>query len=343
VRTQAERAVEGIAAERRRLATTRGLPAVTKDGHTVRLLCNAATVAEIEAGLTAGAEGVGLLRTELAFLEAPRWPSVADHREMLEDSLAELPGRVATVRTLDFGADKTPPFLVGIEERGLRLALKHPSSFVAQLRAILETGRDTQLRILLPLVESERQFRTARSLLLEAMHEVDWDGPAPELGAMIETPEAAGQARAIAGVADFLSIGTNDLVQYTLGLDRELPLATAQAAADPLVLTLIERIADAAHDAGLTVEVCGEAAGELPVAVLLVGAGIDELSVSPARIDAVRELVRSISVSDARAAVRAALAAGSAEAAIAIASELVGVGSPRGTICPDNGLSGVVA
>jgi phosphoenolpyruvate-protein kinase (PTS system EI component) len=343
VRAQAEHAAEGIAQERRRLAATRGLPAVTNDGRTVRLLCNAATVAEIEAGLIAGAEGVGLLRTELAFLDARRWPSVADHRAVLEAPLAHLAGRVATVRTLDFGADKTPPFLQGIEARGLRLALSHPSAFVAQLRAILEAGRKTSLRILLPLVESERQFRTARSLLAEALHEVDWEGPAPALGAMIETPEAAGQARAIAGVADFLSIGTNDLVQYTLGLDRELPLATAQAAADPAVLALIVRIADAAHDAGLTVEVCGEAAGELPVAALLVGAGIDELSVSPARIDAVRELVRSISATDARAAVRAALAAGSTAEALAIAGEVARTASPRGTIRPGNGLSGVVA
>ncbi|MDX6514919.1 MAG: multiphosphoryl transfer protein [Gaiellaceae bacterium] len=343
VRAQAERAIQGLEEERRLLAATRGLPAVTTDGRELRLLCNAATVAEVDAGLEAGAEGVGLLRTELAFLEAPRWPSVADHRAALEWPLAQLDGRVATVRTLDFGADKTPPFLTGIEERGLRLALSHPSSFVAQLKAILQTGRDTSLRILLPLVESERQFRTARSLLVEALHEVDWQGPTPELGAMIETPEAAGQAGAIAGVADFLSIGTNDLVQYTLGLDRELPLATAQAAADPAVLALIVRIAEAAHSANLSVEVCGEAAGELPVTVLLVGAGIDELSVSPARVDAVRGLVRSISADDARAAVRSALTASSAVEALAIARELIDAGPSSGTARSDNGLSGVVA
>jgi phosphoenolpyruvate-protein kinase (PTS system EI component) len=289
----------------------------------VRLLCNAVTAGEVAAGLEAGADGVGLLRTELAFLEAGEWPSVPEHLVMLEPPLAVLAGRTATVRTLDFGADKTPPFLAGIEERGLALALARPAAFLDQLRAILRAGRETELRILLPLVESAAQFGEARSLLEEVLAEVEWNGAPPQLGAMIETPEAAGQAGAIAAVADFLSIGTNDLVQYTLGLDRELPLASAQAAADPAVLELIVRIADAAHAHGLTVEVCGEAAGELPVAVLLVGAGIDELSVSPARLDALRGVVRSISARDAADAVQSALASGSAAAAVEVARELL--------------------
>ncbi len=323
VRERAERAVESQRRERQELAATRGLPSVTTDGHPVRLLCNAVTASEIEAGLDAGADGVGLLRTELAFLEAPQWPSLEEHLQVLEPALAVLDGRTATVRTLDFGADKTPPFLDGIEERGLALALAQPSTFLEQVCAILRAGRETQLRIMVPLVESASQFETARSLLDEALFEVDWSGPPPQLGAMIETPEAAEQAGEIAAVADFLSIGTNDLVQYTLGLDRELPLATAQAAADPAVLGLIVRVADAAHAHGRTVEVCGEAAGELPVAVLLIGAGIDELSVSPARIDALRGVVRSISARDAAEAVKSALAAKSAAGAVDVARELL--------------------
>jgi multiphosphoryl transfer protein len=323
VRERAERAVESLKQERRELAATRGLPSVTTDGHSIRLLCNAVTASEIAAGLEAGAEGVGLLRTELAFLEAPEWPSLADHLQLLEPALAVLDGRTATVRTLDFGADKTPPFLEGIAERGLALALALPSAFLAQLCAILRAGRETQLRIMLPLVESASQFETARLLFDEALFEVDWSGPPPQLGAMIETPDAAAQAGEIAAVADFLSIGTNDLVQYTLGLDRELPLATAQAAADPAVLDLIVRIADAAHAQGRTVEVCGEAAGELPVAVLLIGAGIDELSASPARIDALRGVVRSISAREAADAVQSALAAQSAAGAVDVALDLL--------------------
>jgi phosphoenolpyruvate-protein phosphotransferase len=322
VHEAAARAVENRRLERQRLIAQRGLPCVTKDARAIRLLCNAVTPAEVAAGLEAGAKGVGLLRTEFAFLEARSWPTEAEHLAALEAPLAALARRVATVRTLDFGADKTPPFLAGVEERGLRLALAYPEAFSAQLRAILRAGHDTQLRVLLPLVESAEQLSSARVLLDEAIEAVAWSGPPPQLGAMIETPEAAVRAGEIAAAADFLSIGTNDLVQYTLGLDRELPLATAQAAADPLVLASIARIVAAAHGERLAVEVCGEAAGETELAVLLLGLGVDELSVAPARVDRIRALVRAIRADEAAAVAQAALSAGSAEAAVALAGEL---------------------
>jgi phosphoenolpyruvate-protein phosphotransferase len=269
----------------RELASARTLPAVTGDGRRIRLLCNASTQAEVEAGLDAGAEGVGLLRTELAFLESKDWPTEAEHAAVLSPALAPLAGRIATVRTLDFGADKTPPFLSGIEERGLTLMVAHPEALEAQLRAILAAGAGTRLRILLPMVESAEQVRAVRRLLTEQV----------ELGAMIETPEAAYGAAEIAAEADFLSIGTNDLVQYTLGLDRERPMATVKTAADPEVLGHIARVVEAAHDKGLTVEVCGEAAGEPELAVRFVELGVDELSVAPARLDEIRAAVRGIS------------------------------------------------
>jgi len=136
---------------------------------------------------------------------------------------------------------------------------------------------------------------------------------------MIETPAAAGLAAAIAAEADFLSIGTNDLVQYTLDLDRERPVASAETAAEPIVLRLIAQVVDAAHAAGKTVEVCGEAAGETAVAALLIGLGVDELSVAPARLDELRETVRRLSFIDVSAAARQALEASSARAALALA------------------------
>jgi phosphocarrier protein FPr/phosphocarrier protein len=344
VRARADQAIENRLRERQRLAALRGLPAVTRDGRAIRLLCNAATPAEAEAGLEAGAEGVGLLRTELAFLEAGHWPSEVQHTSALEPPLASLAGRVATVRTLDFGADKTPPFLLGIEERGLALALSQPAAFMAQLRAILHAGRKTQLRVLLPLVESAEQFSSARALLLEALDATAWTGPPPQLGAMIETPEAAARAEEIAEVVDFLSIGTNDLVQYTLGLDRELPLATAQSAADPRVLRLVRDVVEAAHRRGLSVEVCGEAAGESPVTALLVGLDVDELSVAPARIDAIRALVRGLSAATAAETAHAALESESLTKALALGAELVSsgeVGDERGEA--GDGLGGVIA
>jgi phosphoenolpyruvate-protein kinase (PTS system EI component) len=326
------------------LAGSRALPAVTRDGRKVRLLCNASTPVEVSAGLAAGAEGVGLLRTELAFLETGDWPTDSEHAEVLRPALALLAGRTATVRTLDFGADKTPPFLAGITQRGLELSLSYPDEFEAQLRGILETGAATVLRILVPLVRDAQQLRQARAQLDKALNAVAWSGPLPELGAMIETPEAASRAEEIAAEADFLSIGTNDLVQYTLGLDRELPLATVQAAADPEVLGHIAAVVDAAHAHDLTVEVCGEAAGEAPLVVLLVGLGVDELSVAPARLDEVRTIVRRISAASAAQAARHAVAADSARQALAFAEDVLSVGEPghdRGELL--DGLGGVVA
>jgi phosphoenolpyruvate-protein kinase (PTS system EI component) len=327
------RAVHERRRTRRELASTRALPAITRDGTKIRLLCNASTGIEVEAGLAAGAEGVGLLRTELAFLEASGWPSEAAHLAALRPALEPLAGRTATVRTLDFGADKTPPFLAGVAERGLALSLAYPEGFEAQLKAIVAAGAETRLRVLLPLVESPGQLREARALLPAGV----------ELGAMIETPEAAGRASEIASEADFISIGTNDLVQYTLGLDRERPVATVESAADPEVLGHIASVIDAAHARGLTVEVCGEAAGEPVLAALLVGLGVDELSIAPARVDAIRETVRSLYTQTAAAVAHSALTAGSAKHALELGREAL-LDEPRnqGREVVD-GINGVVA
>jgi phosphoenolpyruvate-protein kinase (PTS system EI component) len=183
------------------------------------------------------------------------------------------------------------------------------------------------------MVEDAGQLEAVRALVPETM----------ELGAMIETPAAAARAAEIAAAADFLSIGTNDLVQYTLGLDRERPVATVQAAADPDVLGHVARVVEAAHERGLAVEVCGEAAGEPALAVLLVGLGVDELSVAPARLDEIRATVRQLSVVAAGETARSALAAGSARHVLELAREalLRESGHERGEMV--DGLGGVVA
>jgi phosphoenolpyruvate-protein kinase (PTS system EI component) len=314
-RTELEEAQESLrrrSRRRRALAGLRGLPAETLDGRRIALLCNAASLAEIDAGLGAGAIGVGLLRTELAFLEAPAWPTEQQHRAALEPLLAALRGRVATVRTLDFGGDKTPPFLDQTPERGLALTLAQPNALAAQLRAIVHSGAATRLRILLPLVESGQQVRAVRSLLRDSFGEEHQFA----LGAMIETPEGVRHATEIALEAQFLSIGTNDLVSSTLGLHRDLPLASASTAADPAVLAHVVSVVAAAHDVGITVEVCGEAAGVPELVVLFVGLGVDELSVAPARVDLVRGVVRALSAERSAALARDALAAPSAAAAV---------------------------
>jgi phosphoenolpyruvate-protein kinase (PTS system EI component) len=296
-RHRASARMEELARERRRFASERALPPVTRDGRWVTLLANAATAAEVRAALEVEAEGIGLLRTELAFLEARDWPTEDQHAAALRPLLTLLPGLAATVRVLDFGSDKTPPFLAGIETRGIALLLQHPDALAAQLRAILRSAGRSELRILLPLVESADQVRAVRRLLPERV----------PLGAMLETPVAVRHARQIALEADFLSIGTNDLVQYTLGLDRTQPLATVRAAGDPRVLRLVAAAVEAAHGAGLTIEICGEAASVPELATLFVGLGVDELSVSPARVDELRATVRSLDSAEAAEAASRAL------------------------------------
>jgi len=249
-RRRAVARMEQLARERRRFVSERALPPVTRDGRWVTLLANAATAAEVRAAIEVEAEGIGLLRTELAFLEERDWPTEDEHTAALRPLLALLPGLAATVRVLDFGSDKTPPFLSGIETRGIALLLEHPDALAAQLRAILRSAGRSELRILLPLVESADQVRAVRRLLPDRV----------PLGAMLETPLAVRRAHEIALEADFLSIGTNDLVQYTLGLDRTQPLATVRSAGDPRVLRLVASAVEAAHAAGLSIEVCGEAA-----------------------------------------------------------------------------------
>ncbi len=280
----------------------RGEPARTKDGMLLKVLCNAASVAEIEEGLAQGAEGVGLLRTELGFLEAHAWPSAEEHYRFLRPLLAELAGRIATVRLLDFGGDKTPPFLAGRRGRGVELLLSAPDALRAQLSAIVRASASAKLRILIPMVTTVAQVMAVREILSQVVG----DAPLPQLGAMIETPQAARAARDLAPVLDFFSLGTNDLTQLALGLDREHS-GTAPVT-HPDVLRLVGMATRAGRAAGIPVEVCGEAASEPAVVPLLIGLGANELSVGAARVGEIRELVRSLDAGEsARLAEKALL------------------------------------
>ena len=313
----AQRARRG---EREQALRDRDLPAVTRDGHRVRVLVNAATRAELDAGLAAGAEGVGLLRTELAFLEAAAWPAEGDHRAAIAPVLNGLSGRTATVRVLDFGADKTPPFLAGTPERGLELLLARPGALDAQLRAMLDAGRECDLRILLPMVESADQVRTVQAAIARSLAAVP-GALAPALGAMIETRAAVVAAAEIAAAADFLSVGTNDLAHAVLGSDRFA--GAAAPAHHPDVLAAMAATARAAAGARVILEVCGEAASEPASVPLLVGLGAAELSAGAARVGAVRGWVRSLRRDDARRTVAAALRADTAAEAAALGEALL--------------------
>ncbi len=291
-------------------------PAETRDRWPISVLANVATGREVAIALASGAEGVGLLRTELAFMAAQGWPDEAAHRQALAPVLAGLDGRPATVRLLDLGGDKAPPFLAGSHERGIRLLLASPDALRAQLRAVLDLGRRTRLRLLLPMVVDPDDVRAVRSLLIEAAAELRI-GALPPLGAMVEVPAAVAMMDRLSPEADFFSIGTNDLSRLQLGLtDRAAP--GAAPAHHPAVLALVAATVAAAHAAGRPVAVCGEAASD-PIALpLLLGLQVRELSVGAARVAATCSWVRALDMSALAGMARRALAAGSAAEVAAI-------------------------
>jgi phosphoenolpyruvate-protein kinase (PTS system EI component) len=302
------------------------------------VLANVAAAEELSLALRAGAEGIGLLRTELAFLDASGWPGERQHTDALMPILVALGQRPAVVRVLDFGADKSPPFVRGVRERGLELLLAHDDALIRQLRAILLCAPGDGVRILLPMVEHPDQVRAARALLERAASELGVDTP-PPLGSMIETAKATENAVAIAEYSDFLSIGTNDLTAAMLGVDRFA--ANSARAHDPQVLRAMARSVAAARSARITVEVCGEAASDPLVLPLLVGLGVDEVSVGAARVGAVRDWIRRLRADEAERLARSALAMHTAgEVALAVAplsaalEEGLGVPGPEAVLAP---------
>jgi len=261
----------------------------TADGERVTLLCNVASAAETRLGLSGGAAGVGLLRTEIAFTGASGWPSEAGHLAQLTPVLGLLAGRPAVVRLLDFSGDKIPPFLDHGAEQGLAALLHAPGALEDQLRAILRAGAGTRLAVLVPMVTSLDEVARVRAALAKAAAEVGV-GP-PELGIMVEVASTAAAAAEFAPVVDFFSIGTNDLASQVLGLDRADPQTRPALAADPRVLTLIKGVVQAAAAAGIKVSVCGDAAADPLVLPLLLGLGVRTLSVGAARVPQVADWV----------------------------------------------------
>ncbi len=308
-RVEAVRGAIAAAREARaRAMAALALPTVTRDRRMVRVLANAATATEVRAALEAGADGVGLLRTELAFLEARHWPTVAEHRRTLDPALTQLRGLTATVRLLDFGGDKTPPFLKGVYGRGVELLLEDAEALSWQLEAILEAGAATELRVLIPMVTEPAQVRAVRAAIepIAARR----GSRIPVVAAMVEVPAAVVMADRIAREVGMLSIGTNDLTSFQLGIDRTRP--GGAPAHHPAVLQLIADTVGAARTTGIPVEVCGEAASNPLVMPLLVGLGVDELSVGAAAVARVRAWVRALNYEEAAGIAYRALDAESA-------------------------------
>ena len=319
--------VAARAAQRAALAAAAQRECHTADGTRIEVLANIGSVAEAQAAVRNGAEGCGLLRTEFLFLDRLSPPTEAEQSAEYQKIADVLGARPLTIRTLDAGGDKPIAYLPLPEEenpalglRGVRTSLAFPQLLRTQLRAVLAVGGPAQCRLLLPMISEVEEIQTVRRLLDEVCREL---GRAERIsvGVMIETPASAVLAERLAAVADFLSIGTNDLTQYTLAMDRGNPqLAARLDALHPAVLRLIARTAEGARTHGRHVAVCGGLASEPLAAPLLVGLGVDELSAVPAVIPQLKARIESVSLSECRALAQQALGQESAAAVRALAA-----------------------
>ena len=305
-----------------------GLPAVTPDGRRVKLLANIDLLHEVEGARAAGAEGIGLFRSEFLFLQAsPELPGEEEQVRVYESLLRAFPHMPVTVRTFDLGGKKLARELLGSPEanpvlglRGVRLCLQKPEFFLTQLRALLRAagaGSGT-LRIMVPMVGSVDEIRTVRVLLARLAADLRANGVAvPErvaVGAMVEVPAAALIVEHLAREVDFFAIGTNDLTQYTLAVDRaNEQVADLYRPFHPAVLRLVDRVISAGRDAGVPVSMCGELAAD-PLAVpVLLGLGLEEFSMHAQAMPVVRNLIRSLTLREAKRIAQRALSLPSAK------------------------------
>ena len=289
-------------------------PAVTKDGHRVETYVNIGSDSpdDIADAIHKGAEGVGLLRTEFIYLNMDKMPDEETQYVKYSNVARGFDGRPVILRTMDIGGDKQLPYLelpyemnpfLGV--RGIRLCLKNPDLFKLQLRAVLRACNAGNLRIMFPMVTKLSEIRRAKDMIGECRAELAAEGieviPYIQVGIMIEVPAAAVMSDRLAQEVDFFSIGTNDLTQYTLAVDRtNNNLADLANAFDPAVLRLISRVAENAHKFGKTVGVCGELGGD-PIAIpILTGLGLDELSMNAPAIPVAKQIIRSLNFEEVK-------------------------------------------
>lgn len=305
-------------AERDRLAAAARAAlnhAITTDGHRVEVVANIGGAEEAAPALAHGAEGVGLFRTEFMFLDGGRTTAPTEDEQFAayRDAAKAFGDQPVIVRTLDIGGDKEVPYLdlprednpfLGV--RGVRLCFAYPELFRTQLRAILRAAAFGKLRIMLPMVADIGELRAARALIDQLRAELQ--APPVELGIMIEVPSAALMADVLAREVDFFSIGTNDLTQYTMAIDRMHPTLAGQADdLHPAVLRLIAKTVEGAHAAGKWVGVCGNLAAKAEAVPILVGLGVDELSIAIHDIPTVKVQIRALSRAECRQLAECAL------------------------------------
>ncbi len=294
-------------------------PAITRDGVEIKLLGNIEFPDEAESVLQKGGDGIGLYRTEFLYLNRPTEPTEQDHYDAYAETVRVFKHRPVIIRIVDLGADKYTqskrfapepnPFL-GL--RSIRFCLQNLTMFKTQLHAILRASVLGEVRIMFPLITNQQEMMQAKMILRDVMEDLDEESIAYnkdiQVGIMIETPSAALTASTLARDADFFSIGTNDLTQYTLAVDRGNELvSTLYSAADPAVLRLIRTVIQDAHKSQIDVAICGETASEPEYIMLLLGMGIRTLSLTPPMIPEIKQIIRSVTIEDCNNVAREAL------------------------------------
>ena len=295
----------------RDLRARRDLPAMTRDGTEISLMANVDLQQEVDVALENGAAGVGMFRTEFLFMDN-RPPTEEEQLEIYRGAVEAMAPRPVVIRTFDLGGDKLSGSIGPVAEpnpflgwRGIRLCLDNPEFFKVQLRALLRAAEGADLRILIPMITTLKELRRTKELIRQAARELRerrLDHSADcQVGIMVEVPSTAITIDRFVPEVDFLSLGTNDLVQYTLAVDRTTPkVADLYDHYDPAVLRLIRDVADSGGRHGVTTSICGEMAGDPLAAILLLGLGVETLSVSPGLIPELKEAVRSIAIARAR-------------------------------------------
>lgn len=311
---------ERVAAEKAELAKLKDLPAETLDGHRIEVAGNIGTIRDVDGVLRNGGESVGLYRTEFLFMDRSELPGEDEQFEAYKEIVEAMNGKQVVLRTMDIGGDKELPYLNLPKEmnpflgwRAVRIGLTRREILDTQLRAVLRASAFGKLAVMFPMIISVEEIRELKAIVAELKAQLRAEGKAfdenLQLGIMVETPSAAVNARHLAKEADFFSIGTNDLTQYTLAVDRGNEIiAHLYNPLSPSVLNLIKQVIDASHAEGKWTGMCGELAGDVRATALLLGMGLDEFSMSAISVPHVKKLARSINYADAKALADEALA-----------------------------------
>ena len=286
--------------------------AITPDGRKVDIWGNIGSPKDVDAVIEVGASGVGLYRTEFLFMDSDHFPTEQEQYEAYKVVAEKLKGKPLTIRTMDIGGDKELPYLDLPKEmnpflgyRAIRISLENKEMFKTQLRAILRASQYGQIKIMYPMISSINEIRKANMILEECKKELDAEGKVYDtnikVGIMIETPSTAIIAYKFAKEVDFFSIGTNDLTQYFLAVDRGNEMVSSlYNSFNPAVLEAIQKVIDSAHDAGISVSMCGEFAGDKKATKLLLGMGLDSFSMSASSMLPVKKIIRNTNYIDAQ-------------------------------------------